>query len=695
MQKAIRAATLVTLALLLSAGAATRAMADPLTTGVPVLAAMPSMSGTIDDPWSKAVKLPVLFDFTYQRSGEPTDAYVAQDPTGLDVAFSVTQRSAATLSQQTNGPGVASDDNVSVVLWPQGTQGFRYRFTANALGARYQTSSENSVYAPTWIAAAQRTPSGYTVTMHIPWNVIRSGGSKSWGAQFERITVSDNSTQVWEHAQGQRNSDEAAYAGVLTGLNVTAQAKVARPKPRIQVYGLGELAPARFGGNTSRLGVDLAIPVTTTSSLLGAFHPDYSNVETDQQSISPTAFHRFLSEVRPFFTQAAQNFNNTFSCTNCPTTLYTPAIPTFRQGYAYEGTAGKFSFGAFDAVGFSRTDSAEVLNYGIHDQNQIIGASLQRVSVNVPGFRDNTTTLYTGYLNQHSHYFAYLNVGADSGTNVTDNGFAQYWEYGGGFVDKTTTAGITFQKVGPQFLPADGFVNQPDVAGYGLFYNKKFIFSKTATLQDIWVNEFFNRMHDHSGNLAQTGAFEQVNFDLKNQVSVHVYAGSQGIEIFNGEFLPFNSNGAGVSYRSQTSTPTSIFYSAGPYYHGKLISWTYSTTVPIVKRLNLALEDDENFYTAKGEPTAKQWLERASLDWQFSREASFDIGARRIIGRNLPDAFEPPQFAFVEAGNISAAFHFLAAQNEFYLVYGSPNSLATTPALIFKWIRYIGAEKGT
>jgi hypothetical protein len=671
------------------------ASADALTTGVPVLPAMPSMGGVIDDSWSKAVKLPVLFDFTYQRSGEPTDAYVAQDPSGLDVAFAVTQHATLTASQQTNGAGVSSDDSVSVVLWPQGTNGFRYRFTANALGARYQTSSENSVYAPTWIAAAQRTPAGYTVTMHIPWNVIRSGGSKSWNAQFERITIADNADQVWEHQQGQRNSDDPAYAGTLTGLNVTAQAKIARPKPRVQVYALGEIAPAAFGGNTSRIGADLAIPITATSSLLGAFHPDYSNVETDQQSIAPTAFHRFLSEVRPFFTQAAQNFNNTFSCTNCPSTLYTPAIPTFRQGYAYEGTAGHFSFGAFDAVGFSRTDSAAVLNYGIQDQGKIIGASLQRVSVNLPGFRDNTTTLYTGYLNQHSHYFGYLNVGSDSGTNVTDNGFAQYWEYGGGFVDKTTTAGITFQKIGPQFLPADGFVNQPDVAGYGLFYNKTFIFSKTAALQDIFVSEFFNRMHDHSGNLSQTGAFEQINFDLQHQISVHVFAGSQGIEIFNGEFLPFNSNGGALLYRSQTSTPTSIVYSAGPYYHGHLITWSYSTTIPIVKRLHLALEDDENFYSSGTEPTAKQWLERASLDWQFSRDASFDIGARRIIGRNLPDAFEPPQFGFINAGNISAAFHFLAAKNEFYLVYGSPNSLATTPALIFKWIRYIGAEKGT
>jgi len=52
-------------------------------------------------------------------------------------------------------------------------------------------------------------------------------------------------------------------------------------------------------------------------------------------------------------------------------------------------------------------------------------------------------------------------------------------------------------------------------------------------------------------------------------------------------------------------------------------------------------------------------------------------------------------FDYVSAGNVSFAFHFLAAHNEFYVVYGDPNSLSTTPALFVKSIRYIGAEKGT
>ncbi len=105
------------------------------------------------------------------------------------------------------------------------------------------------------------------------------------------------------------------------------------------------------------------------------------------------------------------------------------------------------------------------------------------------------------------------------------------------------------------------------------------------------------------------------------------------------------------------------------------------------------------------------WSRTIPSSVRASRDRLFDLGIRRIIGRNLPNAFQSPDlptpqtplgtlngsapFDYVSAGNVSFAFHFLAAHNEFYVVYGDPNSLATTPALFVKLIRYIGAEKGT
>lgn len=709
---------------------------ERFTVSPPVLAKTPSMSGVIDSSWSTAVQVPVLFDFTYQRPGEPTTAYVAQDAGGLDVAFAVEQREGITASTETNGAGVLNDDNVTVVLYPQGSAGFSYTFSANPLGARYQTSTENTAFSPQWTAAAKRDARGYAVTMHIPFNVIRSAGSTTWTVQFERSTVATNSVQVWAHGQGQRNAGDVTFSGTLTGIRA-GSGGAARPKPRLQFYALGEATTAAYGGSTSRIGADLALPVTATSSLLASFHPDYSNLEIDQQSIAPTAYARRYSEVRPFFTQAANNFNDTFSCTNCPTTLYTPAIPSFRQGYAYEGTAGKYTFSAFDAIGANRSDAAQVLSYLIRDAKQITSASLQRVSIDMPGVHDDTSTLYTGYENQRSHLFVAANYGIDRGTNVVSYGENQYYEYDAGFVNQTTTGVLSVQKVGAYFNPVDGYVQQPDVAGYFAVFNKTFNFSSTAPFHDISLSSYYGGYHDRFGRTNQTDGGGQINFDLRNLLTLHLFAGSSGVEpIYEDlpylpfptqyELLPFDSNGFFLGYKTQTSTPSGITYSGGRYFHGHLTSWSYQTTVPLRRAVHLTLEADDNRYVPNGgwepawqkafglEPAASQWLERASLDWQFNRYASVDVGIRRIVGRNIPNAYQFPDFPvpafgtpctmgtqcyspfdYVDAGNATFAFHFLSSHNEFYVVYGNPNSLSTYPALYMKWIRYLGAEKGT
>ena len=109
-----------------------------------------------------------------------------------------------------------------------------------------------------------------------------------------------------------------------------------------------------------------------------------------------------------------------------------------------------------------------------------------------------------------------------------------------------------------------------------------------------------------------------------------------------------------------------------------------------------------------GESTGRQWLERAGVDWQINRFSSFDAGVRRIIGPNLPNpptaGRQQPAVCFnnpynpgcpVNASNVTLAYHFLTAKNEFYVVYGDANNLSTEPALFLKRICYIGAEKGT
>ncbi len=173
------------------------------------------------------------------------------------------------------------------------------------------------------------------------------------------------------------------------------------------------------------------------------------------------------------------------------------------------------------------------------------------------------------------------------------------------------------------------------------------------------------------------------------------------------ELLPFNQNSTTISYRANTATGSSVTYSHGRYYHGFLSSWYRGTSIRLARPLILSLELDNTHYvpdaafgtgTSWNEIEADQVLERATLDWQFNHKASLDVGVRRIVGLFAPTGFgyvPTPATAPLDAMNLTAAFHFLALRNEFYVVYGDPNQLSTVHALFLKWIRYIGAPKGT
>jgi len=508
--------------------------------------------------------------------------------------------------------------------------------------------------------------------------------------------VATGGLAVWAYAGGGTGATDPAFAGTL--LDVGTKATAARPKARAQLYTLGEVTTPRYGGSTSRVGVDFSIPVTPTASFLGTLHPDYSNVEIDQQTIAPSAFAYQFGEVRPFFTQAGQAFNYSVSCSDCPQLLYTPAIPTFREGYALEGTQGPVTFGAFSAVGYGRVDQAQAFDYNTSNTKSYVGANFQRVAVDTrSGIHDELNSFQGGIGSQKTHFFLYANAAFERGSLVTVPGQANYLEYGLGYADSTAVVAVNAQRVGAQFSPVDSFVPQTDLTGYELYGRKTLTFSPKFFLHDLSFTEFYARYHDSFGNLNQTDASENLTLNFKNLLSFRINRAATGVQIADGEFLPFHGNAFFLGYRANTGTPTYVRHSFGAYYHGRLDAYNYLTVLPLRKRVRLTLQTDEDKYltTYPGETATTLWLERASVDYQLSKDASFDVGARRIIGGFLPNAFQPPPFGHVNAGNVSLAFHYLTRSNEFYFVYGDPNSLSTTPALFVKWIRYVGAPKGT
>jgi hypothetical protein len=686
--------------------AAQTAAAGRRTLAIPTVQTAPPLDPKADAAtWKDVPAVTLPWDVQHGRpASEETVARVVTDGTNLYVRFDAKQREPLMAVQHTNDVGSGTDDVVYIELWPNGTNGFTYQFVANANGTHYQTSTENTAYAPTWASLGAARGNDFTITMQIPLKVMRgTGSSAGWMVQFIRIVRSTGERQVWSYGTAQTNVDDVTYAGTLAGM---APAVASRPKPRFALYTLGGVGSESSGLTTSRMGGDFSIPVTATSSFYGTIHPDFSNVEVDQQTISPTAYQRSFNEVRPFFTQGA-NYYDPFSCSACPgvSQLYTPAIPTPRDGYAIEGKQGQVSFAAFDAVGTGRNDGAAAAVYHTTDNRWRISA--QTVAVNLPGLNDHVDTAGVSY-NDNKHVSGYLDVGYDHGTNVLDASQAQRYDLGTYLYSNTFGFAAAVRKIGAYYEPVDGFIQHADIAGYALYENKIWLFDKKKSwLNSIQFGTFIDRYHAHSGALNQTDQNIWLDVLTQSRIDVNLTSGSSYLLLDSGVFTPISQNGVGLTWHSGTyndpgsnlyhgssSTPTSFTYNTGRFGPGRVDSWFRSSTMQLGKRATLSLEaDDTRAYEDNG-MTNVQWLERAGYNYATGKNSSFAVGVRRVIGTQpIVDARFVPGFA--SGWNLSFAYHRRTPHDELYFAYGDASQFTTLPQFVIKLIHYFGAEKGT
>ncbi|MGD0967060.1 MAG: hypothetical protein ABR949_02135 [Candidatus Aquilonibacter sp.] len=679
---------------------------------VPLLALLGAFAVPTATP---PAKVSLTWDVDHARpAADKTDVYTYSDGKFLYVRFVAEQQHAPIVATQHSddtvtggsniGGGIAwSDDAVWVDLWPKGATGFQFQFEANPNGAHNEASSENVSYAPHWETHGERTATGYEVTMAIPYAVIHGAHAGAWRVQFVRYVRTTGELDVWSYDPAQQNPDDAARAGTVT---FTQIAKQPLPSPRVAPYALAEAASKTIGGSTSRVGMDFSIPVAQTASFFGTLHPDYSNVELDQQSISPTVFQRTYSEVRPFFTQAAPYFDN-FNCNVCNgyrTTLYTYGIPTPREGYAFEGRDGEYGLAAFDAIGENRTDAAAALDYTSPDTRW--NGSFQRVLTDMPGLNDQTNMGGLSYWNGKYLSF-YANDAIESGTLVTDPSQGEWLDAGGGWGNQKFALYGSVRKVGDQFNPVDGFDSHPGIAGYGLYTARIWTFAPNDKLISAGVSLFMDRYQGVQYGQAQTD--NQVLFDLltKSSWDLQLYSGSNYWRF--GEVMTPISQSAGFSltYHSGTqnnvgnfpshgssSTPTYIQYYTGNYGLGRLDTWYRSTTMRVGERgyLTFAVDDTAQWLRQYG-PDNVQWFDSVSYSYQIDRNSSFAIGVRKVVG-------DPPQpngggNCIGTCTNVSVAYHLRLQRYEIYAAYGDPNTLITVPQAIFKVIFYAGAQKGT
>jgi hypothetical protein len=662
----------------------------------------PPIDGTLNSAaWKDAAIAHLTYDLrNHAPATEATSIYTISDGSYLYVAVDAKQSIPVRATEHTDGVGLDTDDEVQVDLWPNGTRGFRYKFTSTAIGTHYQYSTENNSFEPAWSSAGKIVPGGYAITMRIPLAVMHGTGTGDWRIQFIRYMPVTNDVFVWSYGPIQTDFNDVNYSGSLTGL---PRLSALREKPRIGVYGLGEIASRRIGGSTSRAGADISIPLLPGTSFVGTIHPDYSNVETDQQTIAPTAFQRIFNEVRPFFTQGGNFYSYPNGiCSGCPGIIeyYTPKIPTPRDGYAVEGQRGLFSYGMLHVISFDRTDTAEALNYVAPDQQTAI--NFQGSLVDTPSLHDAADGMTVTH-NNLKNFEQFARFGTDSGTNVLDDSQAKRYEAGAGLysADGASVFGV-LRTVGAYFDPADGIVQHPDIAGYNINFFKPFKYPTTARFTEFDVSGNLDRYHDHAGALDQTDNSMAFSLTARTLLNLQVSTGSSYLllqdPVSNHDvFSPITQQGVQLGYNLNSSLPSLVSFNTGRFGPGRLDAWTRSTTFRNGTRGALTLEfDDTDQFVDRGDRQT-EWLERLSYSYQSGANQALALGIRRIIG-TPPILLEPQPngvSTFQKAWNLSAAFHQKVPGGEVYVVYGDASAFSTAPGFIVKFIRYIGAEKGT
>ena len=668
---------------------------------VPHVASGPAIDGTLnDEAWKSAKRVKLEFDLRHKVvPRQKTDVYVVSDDRALYVAFDAEQTGEIVANQHTDDVGFDTDDEVQVDLWPGGPLGFRYLFTATPLGTHYQHSSENSTYAPKWQSVGKLRPGGFTVTMRIPFDVLRGDGRKGWPIQFVRFVQKTDDLLVWAYEDGQSDHNDVVYAGSLNGL--TAGASSARPKPRIGLFAIGEAAAHHDDGTTARSGADVSIPLTRTASFVGTFHPDYSNVEQDQQSISPTVYRRFINEVRPFFAQ--MQLTNPFDCEVCPgvNELYTPGIPTPKRGYALEGSQGPVTFNAFNAIGDRRSDNAYTAQW--RNLARTLGFGYQEVQTYAPGFADRLTTVGF-FANDRKHKVVYLNYGWDRGSNVLDSAQAQRLDAGAAYYGNDYYFGGGIRKIGGYYNPVAGFISAPDVAGWSFDGYRTFRFAPGSWLKSATVEGFIERYHGADGRLDRTNNDLAFTLVTKNLFRLNFDTGSTYLKLADGRMTPVSLAGVALGYRNNTATPTSVVFNQGRYGDGRIAAIDRNTVLKLGPVTQLSLQAFDTVWYADAGYRNVQWLERVALTRNLSRESSFAIGVRRIIGTPPAVAnyfsygvapFPTGPASLYSAANVSVAYALHRRRDELYLVYGDASAPSTKPAFIVKYVFYLGGEKGT
>jgi uncharacterized protein DUF5916 len=297
------------------------------------------LDGRLDEAaWARA---PAASRF---RQREPHDGEAAREPTEVRVLYDARSLYIGVLARDSEPSRVvahirqrdkllepigfddsyqfAGDDAVAVLLDPFRDRRNAAVFATNPNGAEFdalitdESGAFNADWRAVWTVRAQRGAEGWSAEIAIPFRSLRYPSSASpdgWGINVWRIVRRSNEETLWTAwSRDGGGFHRVSQAGRLLGLTGLPRSGL---NLEVKPYGLAGLTQEpRSGGSLGRTrnldaGLDAKWEVRPGVVIDGTVHPDFAQVEADDERVNLTRFDLFFPEKRDFFLENAGIFD--------------------------------------------------------------------------------------------------------------------------------------------------------------------------------------------------------------------------------------------------------------------------------------------------------------------------------------------------------------------------------------------------
>lgn len=412
--------------------------------------------------WDSASQFDGFTDrLTTRPAEEKTTGWLGYDDQAIYWAMYVHESHPERISAREIQPGASftNDDHVILDINPFHTRTYNgtSSFRVNALGTTSEDISGGRTnkreWRGEWTAMVTRVADGWTMEARIPWKVLNYPTGKSLKMDFNLVRYQSGLRIASEFAslgQSQRPEQRAEW------LDVTPPSVGIDHPWSFLAYAAPEYDRSDSG---FRAGLDARYRFSETVTGLVSYNPDFRNIEGQIAGIEFTRTERFLSDVRPFFTEGS-GFFGLGSRFGFGQLFYSQRIATFDEGAKAYGQLNKdWSFGGL-ATYDRNAQSVGVMkvrrDFGTAGRVEGFASATQD-----DGFQDQTVGASASLVRGNLNGSAYV-----AASRQNDAAFSSLFEGGLNYGAPHIFTTIRYEAVKPDFAPALGFIPWTDRKGY-------------------------------------------------------------------------------------------------------------------------------------------------------------------------------------------------------------------------------------